>query len=249
MLYFEHRHKKDYNLNNSYYETLDENFTQALNLYGQEYTHDELIEFLNSGNIVQRQISALRLKTIKSEDDAKVLLSNLTGQDGKIREAVSLRLNEFMSDPNLIKFFDNTSNVQKFLDSIIDINANICRNTISAVTNLKSNEEFCKDFCEGLVKMTNELLDVVEKFNFKEGKYKVNKEVFKLYWCLETIYEFYNKINFSELKNIIIRSKDIQEYTIREKTAKILSRGFDDNELNKIRQKLKNDENYYLRRF
>ena len=236
-------------MNNSYYETLDENFTQALNLYEQEYSHEELVEFLASGNIVQKQIAALQLDTVKSTEDAKILLSNLTGQDGKIREAVSLRLKEFMSDKQLIGYFDGISNCQIFLDSIIDINANICRNVISAISNLKNNTEFCKMFCSGLSKMTKNYLDIVEKFNFQEGKYKVNKEVFKLYWCLETIYEFYDKINFEELKDIIKRAKSIQEYTIREKAAKILSRNFEDPELEKIRQELKNDNNYYVRRF
>ncbi|MBR6301918.1 hypothetical protein IKR55_04180 [bacterium] len=236
-------------MNNSYYETLDENFTQALNLYEQEYSHEELVEFLASGNIVQKQIAALQLDTIKSSGDAKILLDNLTGQDGKIREAVSLRLKEFMSDNDLIKYFEGKSNYQIFLDSVIDINANICRNVISAISNLKSDEEFCEIFCSGLSEMTKSYLDIVEKFNFQEGKYKVNKEVFKLYWCLETMYEFYDKINFEDLKEIIKRAKNIQEYTIREKAAKILSRKFDDSELEKIRQELKNDDNYYVRRF
>lgn len=236
-------------MNNTYYETLDENFTQALKLYEQEYSHEQLIEFLKSGNIVQKQISALRLDCINSKEDAQILLSNLTAQDGKIREAVSLRINEFMKNPKYLLFFDGVKNYQIFLDSVIDINANICRNVISAIINLKNNDEFCKLFSSGLVKMTENLLDIIEKFNFQEGKYKVNKEVFKLYWCLETIYEFYDKINFEDLKQIIIRSKDIQEYTIREKAAKILSRRFDDMDLVRVQEELKNDTNYYVRRF
>ena len=236
-------------MNNSYYETLDENFTQALNLYEREYSHEQLLEFLKTGNIVQKQIAALRLDTISSIEDAKILLSNLTGQDGKIREAVSLMLREFMSDKNLLKFFDGAANCQIFLDSVIVINANICRNVISAISNLRNDDKFCEKFCSGLVGMTKDLLDKVEKFNFLEGKYKVNKEVFKLYWCLETLYEFYDKVNFNDLKQILIRAKDIQEYTIREKSAKILSRNIDDEELNKIRLELKNDKNYYVRRY
>ena len=236
-------------MKNSYYETLDENFTQALNLYEGEYSHQELMEFLKNGNIVQKQISVLRLDTLLSETDAEILLDNLTGQDGKIREAVSMRLSEFMNNPKILPLFNPVKNYQVFLDSIIDINANICRNVISAITNLRENKEFCEKFCSGLAVMTNDLLDIIENFNFVEGKYKVNKEVFKLYWCLETIYEFYDKIEFSQLKQIIIRSKDIQEYTIREKCAKILSRGFGDEDLINIQKELKNDSNYYVRRF
>jgi hypothetical protein len=236
-------------LNNTYYETLDENFTQALKLYEGNYSHEQLIGFLKTGNIVQKQISALKLDGINSKNDAEVLLSNLTGQDGKIREAVSMRLNEFMSDKKYSSYFDTAKNYQIFLDVIIDINANICRNIINAIINFKNDDIFCSKFCTELIKMTNKLLDTIEKFNFQEGKYKVNKEVFKLYWCLETIYEFYDKMNLEDLKNIIIRSGKIQDYTIREKTAKILTRNLNDEQLNTIRKDLKNDTNYYVRRF
>ena len=83
----------------------------------------------------------------------------------------------------------------------------------------------------------------------KCGKYKVNKEVFKLYWCLETIYEFYDKMEFENMKQIILRSKDVQEYTIREKAAKILTHNFEDTELKQAKSELQNDRNYYVRRF
>ncbi len=236
-------------MNNSYYQTLDENFTQALNLYETNYTHEELLEFLKNGNIVQKQFAALKLDTINSVEDAQILVSDLVGQDGKIREAVSLRLNEFMSNKNLIQYFQTTDNYNTFLQAIIDINANICRNVISAIINLKNNDEFCNKFCKDLVNLSYELLDTIEQFNFQDGKYKVNKEVFKLYWCLETIYEFWDKINFTDLKQIILRSKAIEEYTIREKAAKILSRGFSDEDLISAQKELKNDRNYYVRRF
>lgn len=236
-------------MNNSYYETLDENFTQALKLYEEEYSHAELIELLKSGNIVQKQIAALRLEEITSTQDADVLVANLTGQDGKIREAVSMRLNEFMSNEKYLPYFQVSNNYDIFLDAIIDINANICRNVISAITNIKNDNIFCKQFCTNLAKLSFDLLDKIEKFDFQDGKYKVNKEVFKLYWCLETIYEFYDKMNFTDLKQIILRSKDIQEYTIREKAAKILTKNFDDNELNNAKLELQNDRNYYVRRF
>ena len=236
-------------MNNNYYETLDKNFINALNLCETNHTHEQLISMLKNGNIPQRQIAALKLEKITSQDDAQALLSNLTGQDGKIREAVSLRLKEFMSDPDLIMYFDGAANYKTFLNAAIDINANICRNVICAILNLKNNDDFCKIFCSKLSEMTKNLLTVVEKFNFQEGKYKVNKEAFKLYWCLETIYVFYDKMDFSDLKEIIIRAKSIQEYTIREKVAKILSKNFEDKELQRIRTELKNDPNYYVRRY
>lgn len=249
MLYLLYRVIEEYNLNNSYYETLDENFKQALNLCENNYSHSELLEFLQSGNIVQKQLSALKLKTINSQNEAQILVSNLVGQDGKIREAVSLRLNEFMSNPKTLEYFETPENYQIFLAAIIDINGNICRNVIGAISHLKNNENFCNQFCQELVILTKDLLGKIEKDDFFEGKYKVNKEVFKLYWCLETIYVFWDKIKFEDLKEIILRTKNIQEYTIREKAAKILTRSFSDPELLKAKEALKNDSNYYVRRF
>jgi len=236
-------------LNNSYYETLDENFNNAVEFLETEYTHLQLLEMLKNGNIPQKQVSALKLDTIKSKEEGSILVSNLTGQDGKIREAVSLRLKEFMSDKNLIEFFKSKDNYKTFLDAIIDINGNICRNIISAVSNLKNDENFCRIFIPQLENLTLELLETVEQFDFQDGKYKVNKEAFKLYWCLETIYVFYDKLDFIKLKEIILRAKNIKEYTIREKTAKILSHNFTDKELLSVKSELKQDSNYYVRRY
>lgn len=236
-------------MNNSYYETLDKNFNMALELINKELSHNELINLLKNGNIAEKQLAALRLETITSETDAGILIDNLTGQDGKIREAVSLRINEFMSIPELLIFFENTNSYDIFLEAIMDINANICRNIISAISNLKENKGFSKYFGTRLTKKTFELLNKIKEFDFQDGKYKVNKEVFKLYWCLETIYNFSGQIDFNDLKEILLTAKDIDEYTIREKAAKILSKNFDDAELQSAKQQLKHDKNYYVRRY
>lgn len=236
-------------MNTSYYETLDENFNKALELFENPFTHEELILFLRNGNIVQKQIAALRIESVKNVKDADTFMSNLVGQDGKIREVVSFRLNEFLKNPDTHKFFLKTENYDIFLQAIIDINGNICRNIISAISNLKQYPEFSGYFCEKLINLTQTLIEKVNEFGFNDGKYKVNKEVFKLYWCLETIYVFTNFIKSDILKEILLLTKCVGEYTIREKTAKILSRLDCDDDLAKIRQELKNDKNYYVRRF
>lgn len=236
-------------MNNTYYETLDENFIQAVNLYEKKHSHTELIEMLKSGNIPQKQIAALKLDAINSQDEAQILVSNLTGQDGKIREAVSFRLDEFMSNEKYLSYFKNPCNYQIFTDAITDINGNICRNVIHAISNLHSDKVFCDIFCKNLVNLTLDLISIVEKFDFQDGKYKVNKEAFKLYWCLETIYYFWDKIAIEDLKGIILRAKNIGEYTIREKVAKILTQNISDSELCKVTNELKQDSNYYVRRF
>lgn len=236
-------------MNSSYTQTLDENFNIAFNLYENDYSHIDLIEMLKNGSDVEKQISALKLDTITSEYDASVLVQNLTGQDGKIREAVSYKIKEFIDNEDYRKYFYSIKNYDIFLKAITDINGNICRNVISSICNLKDNQELCNHFINGLTRLTEDLADKVAQFDIQDGKYKVNKEVFKLYWCLETLYNFHNKVDMTVLKSILLKTKSVEDYTIREKTAKILSRNFDDNELIKIREELKQDKNYYVRRF
>ena len=99
------------------------------------------------------------------------------------------------------------------------------------------------------MKRTLQLAEDIQKFDFQEGKYKVNKEVFKLYWYLETISQFAEFVQETQLKEILNITKSINEYTIREKTAKILTHKFEAEEFAKMRELLKNDTNYYVRRF
>ena len=232
-----------------YYNTLDENFNIAYKLINTHQSHDELIYMLENGDIVEKQLAALKLDNILDSKEAQVLINNLTGQDGKVREAVSAKIAELMKDSNKHIFFNASENYEIFLDAIIDINGNICRNIISAITNLKSDKCFCNLFCTELIERTLKLALTIKDFDFQDGKYKVNKEVFKLYWYLETIYQFASLIDINKLKSILKITKSINEYTIREKTAKILTLNFKDEELQEIKELLKNDTNYYVRRF
>lgn len=145
--------------------------------------------------------------------------------------------------------FNPCANVGKFLDAIVDINGNICRNIICAVKNFKNDKEFCNLFINELVKRTFDLANQVKDFKFEEGKYKINKEVFKLYWYLETIYEFFNLIKDEDLIKIIAITKNIEEYTIREKSAKILTNNLKNDKLKEFKKELQGDKNYYVRRY
>ena len=232
-----------------YYKNPQENFEHAYYLIINTQSHDEPICMLKSGNIVQKQLAALKLDKVLNREEAFVLINNLTGQDGKVREAVSLKISELMQDKTLSELFQPEENLQTFLDAIIDINGNICRNIISALSNLKYNKKFCEIFTLELLKRTLQLAEDIQKFDFQEGKYKVNKEVFKLYWYLETISQFAEFVQETQLKEILNITKSINEYTIREKTAKILTHKFEAEEFAKMRELLKNDTNYYVRRF
>ncbi len=223
----------------------NQDFNTALDIYENEYSHNDLISFLKNGTVAEKQAAILKLDNITSKEEAKIIMSNLTGCDGKIREAVSFRLKEFIpQNPDFYKEFQDT-----ILDALIDINGNICRNMLCAIQCLKNYPEFYVDFCRKLVENTKPVIDKVKSFDIQDGKYKINKEVFKLYWYLETISEFSDHIDIKILKQIIYETKNIRDYTIREKTAKILSKFHDDKDLLTIKQELKKDENYYVRRY
>ncbi len=238
-------------MNNSYYETIDKNFNEALRLMEKDFSYQELIIMLKDGNIPQKQLAALSLNELKSSEDAEILLNNLVGQDGKIREAVSLKIRELTAIPNYKKYFLSLKKeilTQYFLDAIIDINGNICRNILDTIIYFKHNEDFVNLFISKLIKLTNSLINKINDFDYKTGKYIVNKEVFKLYWCLEAINVYYDKIPSQELKNILLSLKTVEEYTIREKAAQILTHDYTDTEILAFKDELINDENYYVRR-
>ena len=223
-------------------ENLNSNLTKMLEIY-ENNSHEELISMLKAGNISQKQAAALCLNKICSADDAAALISNLTGVDGKIREAVSFKLTELL--PEYITFFKSAEIYDVFLDAIVDINGNVCRNMLSVISHFKADVDFTQYFCPKLAH--NALISAKNlSENPQPSGYKVNKEAFKLYWYLEAIYEFCDHI--TGLEEILTLTKSSPEYTIREKTAKILNKKADTALLLQIKQELATDPNYYVRR-
>lgn len=232
-------------LNNNNSQKHIENFNTVFNIYTEELSHLELINLVKNGSDVEKQAGILKLETINSKEEAKLLINNLVGCDGKIREAVSFKLKSFIEEnPDFFTDYDDI-----FLEAIIDINGNICRNVISSIVNLKTNNLFIANFCPKLIEKTKKSIEKVKTFDIQAGKYTINKEIFKLYWYLETIYEFAEFVSIQDLSSILVETKNIGEYTIREKTAKILSKINKNEELLNLQKDLRNDQNYYVRRF
>ena len=232
------------NNNCGFYKDLDSNFKLACELCEKIYPHNELINMLKTGNIPEKQIAALRLDYIENADDAKILLNNLTGCDGKIREAVALKINTLINENDKNKQIFAEISAQKFADATIDINANICRLIVDCAVILKPNNGFAVKYTDLIINRTNEALSELDKFIFRDKKYVINKQLFKLYWCLEALSEFYNFADENTLTGIIEKCANQKEYTIREKTAQIILKS---NRFPQIKEKLINDENYYVR--
>lgn len=232
------------NLNKGFYKDLDINFEEALKMSSKDFNHNELIFMLQNGNIPEKQIAALKLSSIDNDDDASVLISNLTGCDGKIREAVALKIKELLfANPNLYTKFNYP---EIFANATIDINANICRTVIDCLDILKQDKNFAQNYMNKILEFINQVFLELDKFIFKDKKYLINKQLFKLYWALEALKNFVNIIDQDILYSILSRTANEREYTIREKTAQIIV-NLDHEIYNNLKKMLKNDENYYVR--
>ena len=236
--------KQDMNLNTGFYKDLDTNFEQACYLSEQNFSHSELLEFLNEGNIPQKQIAALKFDAVNSKEDAAALISNLTGCDGKIREAIALRVFQIISESPASADFFSQMPAKVFADATIDINANICRLVVDSVKMLNNNEAFSKEYTALILQYAKDALDELDRLVFRDKKYIKNKQLFKLYWCLESLRNFYTFADEALLTDIMNRSAAQEEYTVREKAAEIsvLSDKFIS-----IKNQLKDDSNYYVR--
>ena len=229
-------------MNSGFYKDLDTNFEQACELCEREFSHEELLSMLKNGNIPQKQIAALKLDSVENEEEAAILLDNLTGCDGKIREAVALKIYRILSENQQGLF--SKLNPKVFADATIDINANICRLVVDSVRLLKQDTDFAHKYTEYVQQYTIQALDELDKFIFRDKKYVINKQLFKLYWCLEALKYFYELVDEKLMLDILKRSAAQSEYTVREKAAEIaiLSEKFAE-----IQNLLRQDSNYYVR--
>ena len=222
---------------------LNSDFEKACTLFEKEAGRTELFGLLENGTVVEKQVAALLIDEIVSEEDAKIFISNLTGCDGKIREAVASRLCEFLTETSVQKWLSKYPDI--FANATIDIDSNVCRNVIDILPQLKNYEDFAKKYSENLIQFIKTAVNEIKNFSFKDKKYKYNKQYFKLYWSLEGLCYFTDFINASDIEFIIQNTATCPEYTVREKLAKFIT--FLPDKYSDIADKLKNDENYYVK--
>lgn len=226
-------------------QNLEANFKNAMNLSSKKHEYQELLNMLSSDKIIEKQIAAIELNEIKSKNDAKILVSNLIGQDGKVREAVAFKINELAQNPRYLKHFLQDDIFEILLDGVMDINGNVCRLLISS--KFFENSIFCDFLCEKLPERIMKIITDIKELDLTAKQYVVSKRNFQLYWALEALYNIIDVIDFGKIKDILEFCTDFYDYTIREKTAKIVSK-LDILQVQNIKERLRNDENYYVRR-
>lgn len=226
-------------------DNLNENLNDVFELCNKTYDSDLIFNTLKSGSIVEKQTAVLNLTEIRSQNDAEILMENLTGIDGKVRQTVAYKILQLI--PYYKDYFHKTEFYEIFAKSIIDIDSNVCRLVIDSIQYLKDNEEFSKFIADKMKDIIYIALDELKKISFKSKKYTSNKQYFKIYWCLETLIGFYTYLTDDVLFDLLSNCIELPEYTIREKCAIILKSVPDNIIFRNLKDILANDENYYVR--
>ncbi len=226
-------------------DNLNENLNDVVNLCSKIYDTDLIFNILKSGSVLEKQAAVLNLTEIRSKSDAEILMENLTGIDGKVRQAVAYKILQLI--PVYKEYFKDEKFYEIFANSIIDIDSNVCRLDIDAIQYLKDDVNFSKFIANKMKDIIFIALDELTKISYKSKKYTSNKQYFKIYWCLETLAVFYTYLNEKDLFDLLLKCAKLPEYTIREKCAIILKQIPDNTKFNELKLLLGNDENYYVR--
>lgn len=215
---------------------------RACELCEKDFSYQELFDFLRNGTDDEKQICILKIPRINSQQDADLLLFHLTNQHGTVREAAAEKINELMKN-GCPDFFQTDFAREKFLPAINDVNPNICRFIIEILPLMKEHQK--KKFLDELYDWTLKVSDEAKKLNVRNRSHVYTKKIFNLYWCLETISAIAEKPS-EKLGKIIEETFDSEEYTIREKTAKILKK-VNAKQYAHFFKILQNDENFYVK--
>lgn len=228
---------------------------KALDITEKSYTKEEIAAVLQKEDEFEKPVAIISLDTISDKKEAEALILHLTGCDGRIREACAIKISEFLGNKETAEYFLNEKSVKTILNGIMDINPNVGRTLIEGIGNCKPLQAL---LLPHLLERLSELIEKLKEMSktpFRENKlndkrnHAKNKVVFNLYWGLEALCntDFNNSDNKTRGKilNILSFSSGYTDYTIREKTAKILSKM--ENAPFDLLQKLKNDENFYVK--
>lgn len=193
---------------------------------------------MGNENIFDEIFSIIEIDKLNSKEEFDEFISLLINHPNPTREAVANKLDELYDD----KYLDENS-LEIILKAVVDINPNVARCVCSLIEKnplLKEKIEF------KIISKIKELLLEIPSFDILQNNksHAKNKKIFSLYWLLEalsiSISDRYNSSVLEILKTTI----KFSDYTIREKTAKILSKIHDIPA--ELSDSLKNESNFYV---
>lgn len=204
------------------------------------FSYNKAIEILKGIDDELKPFAVLGIEEIENENDFELLIKHLTNCDGRIRELVAIKLNELSGIETWLN-----AHYPTLTNAICDINPNVARNIADLI------EKKRLKIGENLIGRINEILLEIE-LNSKPKKWKtqknhsLNKKFFNLYWCLEGLSGcLSNENDTKKLIEILNSASMFDDYTIREKVAKILAKM--ENPPENLLLKMKEDDNFYVK--
>ena len=223
-------------------------FEKAYSLCSKDFEHNEIFNILKNSDDTEKQIAILKLKTVATTEEASMLVFHLTEHDGPVREAVALKLKELLLEKNC-KTLDDTRFYPDYVAGVCDVNPNICRCIIDFLPMLNAQDTLL----ETILSKTEHIYQRIETPD-KDQKNFLRVRIFNIYWCLEAIGTILKLSEIdsqteTRLYKILEKAITFEDYTIDEKVAQILAQNKHNEQLNSIKQKLKNADNFYVKRY
>ncbi len=210
--------------------------------YNKNYTKEEVIEILKSdkSESFDKIFAIINLDCDLNQEDFNILLNNLTNQPSPLRESTAMKIDEInLKHPD---FFLDSSAQNKILKAIVDINPNVSRVICNIIAN---NKKLAKDLEKKIIEEIMNLLKEIEILNDFKKSHAKNKKLFSLYWLLESLSCCMSEKYNSQVLEILKITINFSDYTIREKTAKILKKT--GKIPNFIQEKIKDEQNFYVK--
>ena len=189
-------------------------------------------------NMFDEIFDVVNLDKISSKSEFDSFISKLINHPTPLREAVAYKLEDVFSDD----FLDENT-VNTILPAITDINPNVSRSICSVI---KKSPELQKSLEPLIIAKIEKILAEVPKDEISQSNknHAKNKLLFSLYWLLEALFYCLSR-NYNDRVVKILQSTILFfDYTIREKTAQLLTKI--DKPDKELIQKVKSDKNFYV---
>lgn len=211
-------------------------------LLQKDFSRSDILTAIKSDDDTVKQVALFKLETIENPFEAESLVSVLTGQSGPVREVCSFRINEFLSNENSRVFFDSETITEQLLNALNDIIPSVARNIINVIHFIPNKNNFLDKLMKRIID-----IDLTQENSATLSNHEISKNTFKLYWYMEALSELLKdktlEYDENSMNEILKKSYKFEDYTIREKAAKLISEISDFDE---YRDSLRNDTNPYV---
>ena len=227
------------------YENNMKLLNEAIACCEAQYSHEELINELSCDNDIKKQLCIIEIKKLNSAQEAYLLVQNLTGKSGPVREVCSFKILDLIQNKDYREFFQSKEIENILIKGIVDINPSVSRNIVEAIKYINDKKYLINNIITEINKTIEEL-----KNTTKNRSYTLNKKNFNLYWNLEALISINEAVEPNEkLIKIITTTAHSNDYTIREKTAKLIFLLKNNNIFSNLAESLRNDENMYVNNY